>query len=126
MNSFILSIGSNSHDREWQMTHTLNWLKKHFSDITVSSTYEAAEVTGRFAPYQNCVMKAATSMTFDEVTAFTKQWESVCGRTPNSKLIGSVPIDLDVVIWNGQVVRPHEFEQDYFRQGYLQLKGSSL
>ena len=37
------------------------------------------------------------------------------------KLAGLVPIDLDIVMWNGEVVRQRDFNQDYFQIGWKQL-----
>lgn len=121
MNTLVISLGSNSPDREWQMRHAIERIKKHFSNVKLSDIYETPEHSGKYEPYLNCVIIAETNMELDEANKFMKQWESLCGRTPNSKLIGVIPIDLDIVIWNYETIRPVEFGRSYFQQGYIQL-----
>jgi 2-amino-4-hydroxy-6-hydroxymethyldihydropteridine diphosphokinase len=50
-----------------------------------------------------------------------KSWEAECGRTPESKQKGVVPIDLDIVMWNSEVVRPVDYSRSYVSMGIAQL-----
>ena len=36
---------------------------------------------------------------------------------------GIEPIDLDIVVWNGEVVRPADYAQQYFQKGWHQICG---
>ena len=47
MNTLVLSIGSNSRDREWQMRHCIEWLKHILSSVKVSSIYNSVAVNNR-------------------------------------------------------------------------------
>lgn len=126
MNTLTLSIGSNSRDREWQMKHGIEWLKHTLSNARVSSVYNTLAVNGRDADYLNAVISASTQLSLDDVTALMKQYEGVCGRTPASKLRGVIPIDIDIVLWNGEVIRPADFAQQYFQRGWQELKTVEL
>ena len=126
MNTLTLSIGSNSRDREWQMKHGIEWLRHTLSNARVSSVYNSLAVNGRDADYLNAVISASTKLSLDDAVALMKQYESVCGRTQASKLQGVIPIDIDIVLWNGEVIRPADFAQQYFQRGWQELKTVDL
>ena len=121
MSRVIISIGSNSQDRHFQMNEAILHLKSKFETVTVSNIYESEALNGKDAPYLNAVAVGETEMTFEEATAFLKQWEKSCGRTPESKLKGVIPIDLDIVMWNKEIVREKDYNYSFFTQGYNQL-----
>lgn len=125
MNRFVLSIGSNSGDREYQMSQIVTLLNDLFNNISVSNIYETPAINGKDAPYLNGVIIGHTSMNLDEAVKTLKELERNQGRTPELKIQGIVPIDIDVVIWNDEIVRMHDYEQDYFSQGYRQLNRNS-
>ncbi len=122
MNILVISIGSNSRDREWQMKHGIEWLKRTLSSTQVSTTYNSVAINNRDADYLNAVMIGKTKKSLDDITTLLKQYETVCGRTPASKLEGCIPIDIDIVMWNGDVLRQRDFAQQYFQRGWQELK----
>jgi len=122
MNCATLSIGSNSADRNAQMRQCLKWLKCTFDVVACSSLYCSPAVNGRDPEYINAVATINTQLQHDELKAKVKQYERSCGRTDLSKMQGSIPIDIDIVIWNGSVVRPKDYSQQYFIQGWQEIK----
>ncbi|MBQ9076602.1 MAG: 2-amino-4-hydroxy-6-hydroxymethyldihydropteridine diphosphokinase [Muribaculaceae bacterium] len=121
MNNLILSIGANSPDREWQMAQAVKRMKQLFKKTVVSEIYEVPAHNGVDAPYLNAVMVASTTMNMEDVTVALKQWETLCGRTPASKQQGVIPIDLDIVVWNDEVVRPVDYSRNYVSTGIARL-----
>ena len=121
MNTLAISLGSNSKDRSIQMNDAIQYLNSIFEGVLSSTIYETKALNGKDAPYLNAVAVANTHLSIVEATNLLKEWESQCGRTTESKLIGDIPIDLDIVVWNGEVVREKDFSCDFFTQGYLQL-----
>ena len=121
MNVAILSIGTNSSDKEIQMSNAIKHLEKMFEKAVVSDVYEVPAHNGIDAPYLNSVMIVSSSMSMEDVNAQLKQWERECGRTPESKKQGIVPIDLDIVIWNNEVIRPVDYSRSYVSMGLSQL-----
>ena len=121
MNKLIISLGSNSSDRERQMECAVQHLTQILSETVMSDIYESPAHNGVDAPYLNAVMLASTTKSIDEVNAAFKQWEKECGRTPESKSQGVIPIDLDVVVWNGEVIRATDYSRDYVSKGVAQL-----
>ena len=81
---------------------------------------------GRDSDYLNAVMTASTKLNLDDTIALMKQYEAVCGRTPASKLQGVIPIDIDIVLWNNDVIRPNDFARQYFQRGWQELKTVEL
>ena len=121
MNNVILSLGSNSHDSNEQMRRCIHWLQNTLQVTAKSTVYRTAATNGKDADYTNAVVAVGTSMPIDQLNGLMKQYERECGRTPQSKSLGSIPIDIDVVIFNNQVIRPKDFAQPYFTIGYQQL-----
>lgn len=122
MNNVILSLGSNSHDSNEQMRRCIHWLQNTLQVTAKSTVYRTAATNGKDADYTNAVVAVGTSMPIDQLNGLMKQYERECGRTPQSKSLGSIPIDIDIVIFNGQIIRPKDFAQTYFTLGYQQLK----
>ncbi len=121
MNTLAISLGSNSKDRSIQMENAVLYLKSIFDGVSCSTIYETQALNGKDAPYLNAVAVANTDLSIVEATKLLKDWECKCGRTIESKLMGSIPIDLDIVVWNGEVVRDKNFSCDFFTRGYFQL-----
>ncbi len=121
MNTLAISLGSNSNDRSIQMDDAVRYLDSIFECVSCSTIYETQALNGKDAPYLNAVAVANTHLSIVEATKLLKKWECQCGRTAESKLRGSIPIDLDIVVWNGEVVREKDFSCDFFTQGYFQL-----
>ncbi len=125
MNRVVVGIGSNTADRDIRMSAAVAYFTASFSGVRVSSIYETPEWSGRYAPYLNCVAEGFTDKSIDEITDGLKRYELDNGRTPAMKLIGAVTIDIDVVVWNDEVIRPVDMGREYFRRGYDQLNCSS-
>ena len=126
MNTIVISIASNTIDRRWQMEHGIDWLKKNLTGAKVSSVYNTSAVNGRDHDYLNAVMTGRTRKSLEEIEAFFKQYENVCGRTQANKVRGIVPIDIDIIMWNDEVLRMRDFSQLYFQRGWQELKTVKL
>lgn len=121
MNTLTISIGSNSKDRDWQIKNCIEWLKSILKDTKVSSIYNSPAVSGADPDYMNAVMNGKCKETFDKIIAKLKEYETVCGRTPASKLEGIIPLDLDIVLWNGIIIRERDYNHSYFQKGWIEL-----
>ncbi|MEG0252760.1 MAG: 2-amino-4-hydroxy-6-hydroxymethyldihydropteridine diphosphokinase [Muribaculaceae bacterium] len=88
MNKLVISIGSNSKDRKWQIENSIEWLTSVLSDVKVSSIYNYPATDGKSPDYLNAVMTAKCQKDLDSITEQLKGYETVCGRTPASKLEG--------------------------------------
>lgn len=123
MTTHTLGIGSNAPDRRIQMDKAYAWLCDRFGDVERSEVYSTPALNGVDADYCNMVVRITADIATDELISQAKHYETCCGRTHEKGTGQSVIIDIDVVMVNDTVLRPADFEREYFRHGYLQLKG---
>ncbi len=119
---FIICLGSNTADSAEKIADACCEISAIVDDFIKSSTYSMPSFTGKGADYNNCVISGHTDKSLDEFTAFTKQLEQRLGRTAESKEAGEMPLDVDIMMWGEQVIRPHEFARPYFMQGFNEIK----
>ena len=125
MHSLIISIGSNTPDRWEQVNKALIWLGEFTISAKKSKIYHS-KPEGNCAKkinytYANAVYCALTALSQDEVESMLKKYEADNGRTPQMKLFGIVPIDLDLVFFDDRLLRPQEMMRDYFKRGYEEI-----
>ena len=116
----VVGVGSNSSDRAARVDDALAWLARTFSPALFSPVYSTPEWSGRYPDYLNAVavVGVAPCARFDDINASLKLYERSCGRVPFDKKSGIVPVDLDIVVWRGEVCRESEFTRPYFAEGY--------
>ena len=121
MNNVVLCIGSNTPGRGDIISTVISKLRIFMKNMRQSSVYECETHSGIGNTYFNTVVKCETSLTFDEIYDFTKAMEREMGRTPESKITGVMPLDIDIVLWNETVIHPQDFTLYHFRHGYEQI-----
>lgn len=91
-------------------------LRRDFRIVSVSSfiSTKPIGITDQ-ADFLNGVIMIQTTNTIDEVNILLKQIEDIMGRDRTAPKFGPRIIDLDVIIWNGQVV-----DEDYYTRDFLQ------
>lgn len=117
----VLSFGSNCGDRNRNVQRALDWLSLNFSDPKVSGIYETPEIHGVGNPYMNAVGSCKVECSLSELIAFTKEYENSNGRDSECRQRGDVPIDIDVVVWNNEIVRPLDYSCSFFKIGYSMI-----
>lgn len=117
----VLSIGSNTTDSLQRVQECLDWLADKFNLTAHASAYTTPAVNGKDADYANTVAVITTSLSMPELNATLKDYEKSCGRTPESKQQGAIPIDVDIVMWNQEIVRPNDYNQEYFKIGWREI-----
>ncbi len=116
----VVGVGSNAPDRAEMMKHTLEMLQNTLMSAQATEVYETlSESPNEASPFLNAVVAGFTDKSHDEFVELCKAWERERGRADAAP--GIIPIDLDVVIYNGKIVRPRDFERSYFNIGYRQL-----
>lgn len=121
MNKVIISIGSNTTDGQEQMLNSLDWLKSTLSQCKASHIYRTPDLSEQNVFYYNAVAEGYTNLDFEHLQDLLKSRETACGRTIAARLKQQVPIDLDIVIWNRDILRKKDFEQRYFQIGWKTL-----
>lgn len=124
MNRFIILLASNS-EAEKNMVRARILLALAFPEGThFSENHWSAAVVkeGQLPPrdecaiYLNALCVASSEMALNDVQAFLKQTETEMGRLRGAEAQGRVAIDMDLVEWNGEVLRPKDAEQDYYKK----------
>lgn len=113
MNEALISIGSNE-DKEANLVLCRKLLHDYFTDITFSDT----SITSPYgANYQNDFLNQLaivnTEKQQEEVSKILKTLEKKMGRTPSDKKNGVVKIDIDLIIWNNEVIKPEDMPRSY-------------
>ncbi len=114
----IISIGSNSADRQAQMQQALDFIQTILEDARHTDIYPTAPCYGAHGEYLNAVVTGYTTLTSQEIEQRAKMYERERGRRPHSAI---VPIDIDLVSLGSILVRPRELQRPYFVQGMTLL-----
>lgn len=112
----ILSLGSNC-DASY-VARAVDWLRDRIEDFQSSSLYETPPAKGVGIPYVNAVIAGRVSADFDTFNNQLKEYEKSAGRDSACRAQGRVPIDIDIVIWNDEILRPWDYRQNFFQIGY--------
>lgn len=115
----VLSVGSNCGSEN--VRTACEWLGKILDKPELSGLYQTPAVNGGMRDYVNAVVSGQTDLTVDALNARLKEYELMCGRDENSRRSGIVPVDIDIVIVDGKVIREWDFRQSFFRIGYSEL-----
>ena len=121
----ILGLGSNDGDRETHLRLALNFIAEICASAYYSSAYESPALSGGKICNKPHYLNSVASVDFDgdlaTLEAMLKACEVMEGRTSDARAAGRVPLDIDVVIADGRVLRPDDFKRYFFRQGYEEL-----
>ncbi|MFG6385724.1 MAG: 2-amino-4-hydroxy-6-hydroxymethyldihydropteridine diphosphokinase [Muribaculaceae bacterium] len=111
-----LCIGSNCDNRRSNISAAIQRIST-ISTISWQSPYrESEDVTGRGASYLNRAVTCLTSLTADEFAQRLAAFEKEGGRVAESKAQGKMPVDIDIVVWDNDVVSPADYNAEYFRK----------
>lgn len=123
MNTALISLASNSPDKREQMEQAFAELRAMGIVARSSSIYETAPYGNpRHPNYLNAVACIHTLAEYPVLYDTLKDLERAHGRTPQSKLSGEIPLDIDIVVWNGETLRPQDYERDYFKTGLHEIQ----
>lgn len=120
-NAVIISIGSNTAEKNNNVLKALNWFEGISDSFVSSGIYETPEVHGRGESYMNAVGRGYVSCNFETLLNLCKRYELLFGRTDEMRLLGKVPIDIDIVVWNDDIIRPLDFNREFFQIGYSEI-----
>lgn len=118
---FVICIGSNTPCRTEIIGSVVERIAELCRIVFKSSMYEAPDESGLGAPYVNIVLSIEPSMTIDDFRNELKSLELQYGRNENSKSIGVMPLDADIIIWDGEIIDRYQYSREYFRIGYLEI-----
>lgn len=123
----VLCLGSNVTDCDERLIRAVESLSLLLDDMRMSRRYYTpAEFSGApppdsgsHPPYLNQVIAATFRGSYDDLHRRTKSIEALCGRRRDHG--AEVAVDIDIVIADGQVMRPRDYNAEHFRIGYREL-----
>lgn len=117
----VLSLGSNCGDRMANVREAAGWIVALLYNVRFSTLYETEEIHGAGSPYYNAVISGKCELSYERLNSELKQYEISRGRDDEARKMNIVPIDIDIVIWDDDVLRPSDYAHSFFQRGYRQL-----
>lgn len=117
----ILSVGSNCGDRYAQVSSGVVWLSSILDGSRSSSIYSTRDCYGGKREYMNAVVSGKTGYEIEALERECKKYELNQGRTRDARINGDVPIDIDIVVYDNEIVRKKDYGQEFFRIGMRQI-----
>ncbi|HNX78283.1 MAG TPA: 2-amino-4-hydroxy-6-hydroxymethyldihydropteridine diphosphokinase [Prolixibacteraceae bacterium] len=115
MNTVIIGIGSNIAP-EKNIPLAMEFLKEKVSIEKISALARTLPIGIADQPdFINGAVKISTHLSKEELQLFLKMVEDRTGRDRSQPRYGPRTIDLDIVIWNGEIIDP-----DYYSREFLQ------
>ncbi len=101
-----VGLGSNEGDREAQLVSALEAMSRidAVAVLRCSSLFESAPVGPPQPHYLNAVVALECALPPQRLLCILKQIERDLGRQPAGPRWGPRPIDLDILLWEGEVV----------------------
>ena len=116
MSTILLSIGSNTFAKT-NIDKAKRMLSYLYPDIVFSQPILSEPEDENFKYlFRNILACFNTHMSQGEVLDKLKQTERAVGRTPKDKYQGKVVIDIDMIKFGDEILRPQELEKEYIQQ----------
>lgn len=117
-----LSIGSNIPDGDMIISQVHKDIRTILINCFFSTLYKTKALNGISPDYFNCVAYGLTSQELSDLKIIFKNLEKSYGRTQESKSKGLIELDIDIVLFEGEIIKLYDYENDYFQKGYLEIK----
>lgn len=92
-------------------------LKQHFPDIVFGHPVITPSEGDTTAPdYTNQAARFTSTLSIPEIKLIFKDIEAECGRTPQSKSTGLIPLDIDLLIYGSTIVKPRDLNTSYVQK----------
>ena len=85
-----------------------------------SCIYTSPDALGRLGvpDYLNIVIEGTSTLPPEALNRIYKEKEQAYGQ----RTAQHVPLDIDIVITDGEIIRPSDYESEHFRRGYSELE----
>lgn len=113
LHRYIICLGSNFQAGE-HLAAARKMIATLAGDVVWGDTLTtAAEPARDSVTYQNCAALLTSEKEIEEVKALFKDMERQAGRTPESKRLGIIPLDIDILIYDNQVIKAEDLRKKY-------------
>ncbi len=123
MNKVIISLGANTPAADAAVADAMEFLNACGTVTRHSGAFHAPAEGNPGAPsYLNNIVELSTLLDLPDLLRVTKDYETqkriAAAATP------LVAIDIDIVVFNGAVLRPEMMRANYFTEGMKAMAGS--
>jgi 2-amino-4-hydroxy-6-hydroxymethyldihydropteridine diphosphokinase len=116
MNIALISAGSNINAAE-TIGKTKAYLSRTFQNCTFSRNLITKPVGFADQPdFTNAVFRIETEKNRTDLNLVLKRVEKLLGRVRTANKFGPRTIDLDIVVWNGEVVDDDVYTRDFLKE----------
>ena len=116
MSTILLTIGSNTFAKT-NIDKAKRMLTFLFPDIIFSEPILTEPEEEKYSYlFRNVLAVVNTEMRPEEVIDKIKQTERAVGRTPRDKYLGKVVIDIDLIKYGDNILRPLDYEREYVQR----------
>lgn len=120
-NNAIICLGANGADAAAQLARAFLAIQGIGKVVKATPVYPSdPEFARDAAPYLNRIVEITTDTTYDSALQITKNYQTIIRM--RNRIEPLVAIDIDIVSWNGYVLRPADASARYFRKGMEMLK----
>ena len=120
--SVVICFGSNVADADRRITEAVEIMSDSITFEVFSQRYSAPSENGVGEDYLNMVASGYTDVDPDALNVAAKMAEHSLGRTVVKTCAGIVPADIDVVMYDGIVVKQSDYEANHFMRGYKEIQ----
>ena len=121
LHTCLLCMGSNIEPSSC-LSAARSALLSHFPSIRFSKEMVTEAIgSGFLSPFHNQVASFTTSLSTEEVRTILKGIEQSQGRLPEDKVQGVVKLDIDLLMYDEQVLKPKDMEREFVKEGMKSL-----
>lgn len=121
MKNCYIELGSNTKTDEY-LLEARRYLERSFTSIRFATIYKTEAIDFLFpCTFYNQTVKLQTNLSKDAVQQVLKEIENVIGRNPDDKEKGIVKIDIDLLSYDEEILRPADWKREYVRRGVAEL-----
>ena len=114
-NNAVIMLGSNTDMN--MLLSAISMLEDWFDVIAVSEIRKTTAIGEHYqSPFYNQAIRIKTEYEREETIRIFKKTEKKLGRTAESKKEGIVPIDIDLIVWNGEICHDDYYRFDFVKK----------
>jgi GTP cyclohydrolase-4 len=107
VHDLYVGIGSNLGDRQANILAALQRLRARAQILTVSAFYESEAADGAQGPaYLNVAAALRSELDAEAFASFARDVELAVGRARGTRRLEARPIDIDLLVYDGENVQP--------------------
>ena len=114
-NEAVIMLGSNTDIS--LLFSAKSMLEDWFDVVAVSEIMQTTAIGEQYqSPFYNQAIRIQTEYDREETIRIFRKIEKKLGRTPESNTEGIVPIDIDLIVWNGEICRDDYYRYDFVKK----------